>query len=116
MNSAPMNPRQPMEGQHHRGSLTRIGSILFKAGISATPYGIAGVATFEILQAIRDHLLETQKERDLSRASMFIEGLLDGQVSEDFVNSFLDKLVDPEDFYILFRNALQDDEDRKAPR
>jgi hypothetical protein len=110
-----MNSRQPMEGQHHRGSLTRIGSILLKAGISATPYGIAGVATFEILQAIRDHLLETKKERDLSRASMFIEGLLDGQVSEDFVNSFLEKLVDPEDFYILFRNALQDDEDSKAP-
>lgn len=104
-----------MEGQHHRGSLTRIGSILLKTGISATPYGIAGVATIEILQAIRDHLLETKKERDLSRASMFIEGLLDGQVSEDFVNSFLEKLVDPETFYILFRNALQDDEDRKAP-
>jgi hypothetical protein len=115
MNTAPMNPRQPMEGQDHRGSLVRVASILLKAGISATPYGIAGVATLETFQAIRDHLLETKKERDLTRASMFIEGLIGGQKSEDCVNNFLEKLVDPEDFYILFRNALQDDEDRKAP-
>lgn len=110
-----MNPRQPTEDQHHRGSLTRIGSILLKAGISATHYGIAGVATYEIVQAIRDHLLEKKKEWDTLRASRFIESLLDRQESEECVNSFLDKLVEPEDFYILFRNALQDDEDRKAP-
>lgn len=115
VNTGPMNPWQPVEGQRNLGSLTRIGSILLKAGISATPYGIAGVATFETLQAIRDHLLETKRERDLSRASMFIESLLDGQATEDCIDSFLEKLVDPEDFYILFRNALQDDEDKKAP-
>jgi hypothetical protein len=105
---------QNKDNQLNRRSLLRIGNILLKAGISASAVGIAGVATLEMLQAIGHHLLETKQERDLARASMFIKGLLEGEASEESLNNFLDQLVDPEDFYILFRNALQDDEDQKA--
>jgi hypothetical protein len=102
---------------HHseKSTLVKIGNILLKAGISSTPLGSIGVATLETFQAIRDNLLETKEQRDQLRTELFIKSFLRGDINDTSVESFLDQLVSPDDFYILFRNALQDDEDQKAP-
>jgi hypothetical protein len=106
-----------LQHDQHSGksTLVKIGNILLKAGISSAPLGSIGVATLETFQAIRDNLLATKEERDQLRAELFIKSLLRGEINDKSVESFLDQLVSPDDFYILFRNALQDDEDQKAP-
>jgi hypothetical protein len=91
-------------------NLLKITDILVGLGISIYS-GPPGKMVYELSKLA---VKEFSEEKNSKRFQKFHEALLTGDLKADEIEIFVDKDIDAEDYYILLKHAIQDDEDRKT--
>ncbi len=94
-------------------NLLKVIDVLAGLGISIYS-GPAGKMVYELSKLGLDSAKEFIEVRNSKRFQKFHETLLTGDLKTEEIEKFVDKDIDAEDYYILLKHAIQDDEDRKT--
>jgi hypothetical protein len=95
-----------------QGSI-KIADILSGVVVTAC-FGPAGKMSYEFSKLALTNVQDFIKEREQERFQIFHETLLAGELEGNKMEEFLQKDINSEDYYILLKAAIQDDENQKA--
>jgi hypothetical protein len=94
-----------------QGSI-KITDILMGAGITIC-FGPVGKISYEFSKLVLTNVQDFIKERDQKRFQEFHATFLAGELESNEMEEFLQKDINSEDYYILLKAAIQDDENQK---